>query len=192
MTGAVLALALTIAPRAKAAAPYTQTAQSTGPGSGTNQIVILPAAPNEQQVIKNIDYRSATNTALLSLSSGTTVFTVMSTNILGATATTNYVSGTNGFVPGGWVVLNRAGTPYVAALAGLTGASNIVLASGGWGVSAQPGDNIYMMGTANTYPLGLGTNFLNPFYIGTAGRPVLIQLGPAGLTNYMRITSQSE
>lgn len=166
---------------------------TTGTGA-TNAIVpntnimVFPTKADKQFVLYNLDYRTATNGQLW-IASGKQMFTQTQTN-LSASAVTNMVNSTNGFVPGSLLVLEHAGVGYVAGLSAIgqttnanTFGTNIVLAAGGWGVAASAGDNIYQLGTPRTIPVlaATGTNQLNgsAIFAGDMSRPVVVMLGPA-------------
>ena len=176
----------------QAASPFVTRTGSTGPGSATNYVVI-PSFAGYQAILQSVQYRSATNVGVLGFQSGAGAWTQTATNT--TTGVTNQISSTNGLVPGSFLVLEHAGTGYIAALASLGQATNgmltnAVLASGGWGVAPSVGDSIYQLGTASTIPVGLGTNAVNGncIFAGEPGRPIVVWLGPAGLTNYISAT----
>jgi len=97
------------------------------------------------------------------------------------------------------MVLQHAGACYSSTLSLWTtnaaGAPVIVLASGGWGVNASVGDDIYQMSAATTVGVGAVTNQWqngDALYVGNYGRPVMATLTGTGAvpsTSCLRITT---
>jgi len=182
------ALALSAALAAHAGVDFTTGTGATNAIVPNTNIMVFPTRADKQFVLYNLDYRTATN-GLLWMATGKQMFTQTQTN-LSASAVTNMVNSTNGFVPGSLLVLEHNGVGYVAGLSALgqttnanTFGTNIVLASGGWGVATSAGDNIYQLGTPRTIPLlaATGTNQINgsAIFAGDPGRPVVVMMGPA-------------
>jgi Phage capsid family len=118
-----------------------------------------------------------------------------------APSVTNAINSTNGLAASATLILEHGGVPYTATVSsyGNTGASTlnggqtgsatnvnyVVLGSGGWGVAANVGDNIYLMGTATTIPIPISTNVIagDAVFVGNYGRPVTVSLSTATTTN---------
>lgn len=156
--------------------------------------LIFPADPYGAQIrIVSVNWKSDTNNATLQFSDGATAFTQVSTNVA-TSSVTNQINSTNGLVPGSVIVLQHAGVCYASTVstfnestnAGPYGGTNVVLASGGWGVAASVGDAIYQMNSPMTLTEGQTTNAMNGeavFVSSLPGRPVMIKLTPALVTN---------
>ena len=172
----------------------------SGYGNATTPAsVILPADPSTAARLVTVNWSSDTNNAVLSISEGLGAYTITQTNAL-TTSVTNLVDRTNGFTAGTSVaVLQHAGVCYAATVstfnassttatnAGLiTGGTNLVLASGGFGTNTSIGDTVYLMGNTTTLPVGATTNFQSGVALFSAtynGRPIRVQLTPASTTN---------
>ena len=130
---------------------------------------------------------------MLSFSGGSVAYTIVETN-QATSSVTNKINSTNGLAASAVLLLNRGGTYYAASVSswnsttnsGFYGGTNVVLASGGWGVATSVGDPVYLMDTAVTIPIGATTNAINgeAIYVGALpGRPVRVVLTPALVTN---------
>jgi hypothetical protein len=187
LTGIVGLAALAIA-----SSPIYKTMSKNG-NAATPAQVIFPADPGSQIRIVNVNFATDTNNSTLSFSGGATAFFITITNALSSSVTNN-INTTNGLTPSSVLVLQHAGVCYAATLAswnsstnnqGVGGGTNVVLASGGWAVSTSVGDNVYQMDTVVSIP-ATATAAVNgdAIYVATLpGRPVLIKLSPALVTN---------
>lgn len=193
---AVAALGLcAFAFNAPAVLPTYKTFSAAGTAAAPATI-IFPDDPNSQIRIVTIYAQSDTNNAQLQFTTGGTAIWQTATNA-GASAVTNLVNSTNGLVPGSVLVLNHGGTMYSATLSSFNqnatngNGTNIVLNSGGWGVATSAGDNIYQMSATNTINVGNTTNSQNgdAIYVGNYGRPVMLRLTPALVTNALPAAS---
>ena len=159
----------------------------SGAGNATTPVtVIFPSDPSSQIRLVNVQYQSDSNTAVLSYSTGMGAYTVQNTNT--ATGLTNIVASNVGMVTGSVMVLEHLGVGYYATLSSTNNLTNAVLASGGWGVTPAIGDNMYQMSSASTFLIGsngTATAAQNgeALYVGNPGRPVMIQITPALVTN---------
>ena len=183
--------AVCLAVSALAASPSFKTLSDSGNAASPSE-VIFPASPGDQLRIVNANWNSDTNNAVLSFSGGSTAYYMTATN-QATTSTTNQVNSTNGLTANCIVVLQHLGTCYSATVtnwncstnSGVYGGTNIVIA-GGWGVAASVGDNVFLMDTPVTLPIGATTNAANgdAIYVATLpGRPVRVVLTPAFSTN---------
>lgn len=187
----LIALSLAVASLVSTAFAATPTYTSkSGAGNATTPTsVIFKADPDTQIRLVNINWQSDTNNAVLSYSTGEGAYIITATN-LDTSSVTQRVSTTAGLVANSIVVLQKAnGLCYPATLSSTNSGTNIVLASGGWGVTVAIDDAVYQMSTASTVLVGATTNAVNgeAIYVGNYGRPVRIQLTPALATN--RITT---
>lgn len=184
---AVCAIAFT----ALAASPRFKTLAANG-NAATGARVIFPADPSAQIRIVGANFTTDTNNSVLSFSGGSTAFAIQETN-QATSSITNKINSTNGLSGGAVLVLQHGGVCYYSTVstwnsstnAGWYGGTNVVLASGGWGVATSKGDSVYLMDTAVTIP-ATSTAAINGYSIYAAnysGRPVLVQLTPALGTN---------
>jgi len=186
---AVVGLAVAVA--AFAALPTFKTVSGYG-NATTGATVYFPADPNSQVRIVNVNYASDSNTAALNFASGTTPFYVTATNVA-TSSVTNQINSTNGLTAGGVLVLQHNGTCYSSTIStwnqttnsGPYGGTNVVLASGGWGVATSVYDEVELMSAARPIPVGATTNAINgdAIFVGNYGRIVSLQLTPALVTN---------
>ena len=195
LTAALAGIALL----AIAASPAYVTKSANGNAAAPAN-VILPADPYTQIRVVNVNYSTDTNNSVLSFTSGTTAYSIQFTNYA-TSATTNCINSTNGLSGGATLVLQHNGACYsstVSSWAAVTNASlytgytNVVLASGGWGVASSVGDSVYLMGTATTLPspaASSGTTTTaavngEAIYVASyQGRPVSVTITPALVTN---------
>jgi len=219
---ALIALLLSLAVSVMAGIPTYHSYSSAGNGT-TSAYVVFPADPNSQIRLVNLMYRNDTNICNIVLSSGTTAYSLVWTNV-SATAATNVIDSTNGLTIGTAIILQHAAnglcyTNYVlnygnSGTAAWTNANGVVLTNstttwgtygqgpagfpatnvnwvatgtGGWGVLALTGDEIYLMANTTSIPCG-ATNTVNTIagddiFSGNYGRPVEVQLSIANLTN---------
>jgi hypothetical protein len=186
LTGIVGLAALAIA-----SSPIYKTMSKNGNAAAPAQ-VIFPADPTTQIRIVNVNFTTDTNNSTLSFSGGATAYSITQTN-LATTSVTNAISQTNALLVGSGLVLQHAGVCYYSTIASYAqntnaapyGGTNVVLASGGWGVLTSPGDSVYLMDTAVTIP-ATATAAINgeAIYVATLpGRPVRVLLSPAEGTN---------
>jgi hypothetical protein len=189
---------LALAVSAFAASPAYVTKSAAGNAAAPAQLT-FPADPNSQVRIIQASYDTDTNNSVLSFSSGTTAYYQTITNTA-TTMVTNQINSTNGLTPNATLVLQHAGVCYPATVTAWNQATNfgpymgtnIVLASGGWGVIASPGDSIYLMSSAVTIAApaaasGTTTSATisgEALYVGQySGRPVTVKITPAFATN---------
>lgn len=184
--------ALSIATSALAVQPRFKTLSDAGNAASPAEVT-FPADPSSQIRIVGVNWNSDTNNAVLSISGGGAAFTIVETN-QSTSSVTNKINSTNGLSASAVLVLQHGGVCYPATLstwnsstnAGFYGGTNVVLASGGWGVATSVGDSVYLMDTPVTLPIGATTNWQSGFsiYAATyAGRPVRAVLTPALSTN---------
>lgn len=155
--------------------------------------VIFPADPAGTWRLLTANWSSDTNNAVLSISDGGTAYSIVETN-QATTSVTNKINSTNGLSANAVLVLQHAGVCYAATVsswnsstnAGFYGGTNVVLASGGWGVATKVGDSVYLMNTPITLPIGATTNFQSGYSLFSStyqGRPMRVVLTPALATN---------
>jgi hypothetical protein len=171
----------------------TYTTLSDNGNAASPSEVIFPADPTLQIRIVNVNWNSDTNNAVLSFSGGSTAYSIVETNEA-SSSVTNKINSTNSLAVSSVLVLQHAGVCYPAVISswgastntGPAGGTNVVLASGGWGVATSVGDSVYLMDTAVTIPIGATTNAQNGEAIYVAklvGRPVRAVLTPSLATN---------
>lgn len=190
---AVCGVALTVF----AASPRFVTKSDPGVAASPAE-VIFPSDPSSQLRIVSVNWQSDSNSAALSFSGGSTAYNIQQTNAL-TSSVTNLIGFTNGLSASAVLVLEHAGVCYSAVVSSwnasatfvtnsgvVTGGTNVVLASGGWGVATSIGDKVFLMDTPVTIPVGITTNAYNGFAVYAAtlvGRPVRVVLTPALVTN---------
>jgi hypothetical protein len=204
---AIAVASVCLAVSAFAASPSYKTLTDYGNAASPSEVV-FPEVANNQWRIVSVNYSSDTNNAVLSFSGGAQAYRIVQTNAA-TTSVTNLINSTNGLTASSVLLLNRGGTYYAATISSwasssttvtnsglVTGGTNVVLASGGWGVATQIGDPVYLMDTATTIPVGAATNAINgeAIYVGALpGRPVRVVLTPASTTNKLNaVTGRSE
>lgn len=203
---ACLAIALT----ARAGLPTYHTFSGFGTNNQTAvypATVILPADPNSQIRIVNINYAVDTNNAIFTFTTGGTAWSTVMTNL--STFTTNGVYSTNGMYGGEQVVLQHGGVCYTNSIStfgynsnicadGLTSSNYYVNTTTAFGVAPSIGDNIWQMTNSATIfanQSAITNNSLNQvingddIYSGNYGAPVEVQLGP--LWEFNRISTLS-
>lgn len=174
------------------AGPGYKTASANG-NAASPAAVILPADPSTTLRLVTVNWSSDTNNAVLSIADGGTAYSIVETN-QATTSVTNKINSTNGLSAGAVLVLQKGSTCYAATVSawnsstnsGPYGGTNVVLASGGWGVATAVGDAVYLMNSPVTLPVGATTNWQSGTAIFSAtypGRPVRVVLTPALVTN---------
>jgi hypothetical protein len=183
-----------------AASPTFKSTSANG-NAASPAAVILPADPYSQVRVLSVVYSTDTNNSSLSCTYGTTAFSITATNAT-TTAITNRISGTNGLTPSCVLVLQHAGVGYAATVASWNqdtntasgSGTNIVLASGAWGVATTVGDSVYLMSSATLLPAAAAASGSTTtaskdgeaiYVAGLSGRPVRIVLTPALGTNQL-------
>jgi len=216
---ALLALLLSLAFSVRAGIPSYHTFSAAG-NAANPATVILPADPNSQIRIVSVFYASDTNAGALQLSSGTTAYSLIASNLT-TSSITNVITATNGLSAGAVLVLQHGGVDYTNSVVsfgntGTNGLNNltntattwgvygtgsvgypatnlnyVVTGSGGFGVSAFAGDEIYLMGSITSLPVGAATNAINgdDIFSGNYGRPVIATLTPSLATNRLNSIS---
>lgn len=192
----LIAVGLLAGVAAFATLPTFKTFSAGGTHAAPAQINI-PADPNSEIRIVNLQWTSDTNNATITFTTATTAFYQTASNAL-SSSITNAINSTNGLAPSAVLILQHGGICYPAVLsswncttnaAAAGGAvTNIVLASGGWGVSATAGDDIFLMGQSQVIiPATASTGAYNgeALYCGNYGRPVTALLSPALVTNQL-------
>jgi hypothetical protein len=180
------------------AASPTYLTKSSGAGTAAAPAtIIFPAAAQTQIRVVSVAWKSDTNIATLSFSGGAAAYYQTITN-MATSSVTNQINSTNGLSGSAVIVLQHAGVCYQSTVStwnmstngGAYGGTNVVLASGGWGVLASAGDGVYVMDTPVTLDASSAVSDKEgvALYVGKlADRPVLIKLAPANVTN--QITS---
>jgi hypothetical protein len=152
-------------------------AQSSSPSYKTLSGGGSPAAPAEvdfiakpalQARLVSVNYQSDTNNAQLQISTGVSAVGITATNVA-SSSVTNQINSTNGLAPNAVLLLQHGGAAYIATAStwnqttnsGPYGGTNVVLASGGFGVATSVGDAVYLMGTPTALGIGAATNWLN-------------------------------
>ena len=174
--------------------------QQSFSGVGNNAlpaVVIIPAIPTAQTSIVSVWYTSDTNTGTINFSTGVGAYYTTVTNAL-SSSITKWVSSTNGLLANSVMVLQHAGSCYTNSLvsygnySGTNGATGtvtnacfMVLGTGGFGVSSTVFDDVFQMSSESSIYVGAGTNALNgvAVYVGNQGRPVMVRMSVASLTN---------
>lgn len=171
---------------------YTTKASNGNAAAPAN--VIFPAKDGQQIRLVGVNWASDTNNAALSLSSGVGAYTLLATNT--TTGVTQVVASVTGLAASDVLVLQHAGVCYATTIASTNSGTNIVLASGAWGVTPAIGDSVYRMSTPTTLPIGATTNWQagEAIFVSTyAGRPVRAVLTPANVTNQLNsVTAKYE
>ena len=177
-----------------AALPTYKTLSGYG-NSTAGASVYFPSDPNSQIRVIYVQYGND-KANFVNFATGTTAFTQVATNAL-SSSVTNILDSTNGLSASAPLVLEHAGVAYPAIVSSFNATSstnsagvtnwtyNVVLGSGGWGVNTSVGDNVYLMSTNVTLPIGIGTNVLagDDIYSGNYGRPVVVSIPAATNTN---------
>jgi hypothetical protein len=188
-----LALGLALALPASASSPAYKTMSASG-NAAAPATVIFSADPALQIRLVGANYTTDTNNSTLAFSGGATAFAIVETNT---------ANSTNGLSASAILVLQHNGTCYAATVSswsavtnsGPTLGTNVVLASGGWGVATSVGDSVYLMDTPVTIP-ATATAAINgeAIYVAAlSGRPVLVKLSPAAATNQLNtVTARYE
>jgi hypothetical protein len=195
-------MAVTLVMPASAALPTYHTFSAIG-NAAAPATVILPADPNSQIRVVSLFYSSDTNTAQLSLISGSTAYSLTATN-LATTSITNLIDSTNGLSGGSGLILQHGSGDFTNSVSSwgtyisgtntsgyVTNQAFLVTGSGGFGTLTTVGDNIYLMTNAVSLYIGSGTNQMNgdDIYSGYYGRPVQATLSPANWTNRIYVLS---
>lgn len=167
------------------AASPTYVNKSANGNASAGATVIFPADPQTQIRIVSANWNSDSNSANLSFTSGEGAYSILATNTTtGVTQTVNTVTG---IAASDVLVLQHAGVCYATTVSSTNAnGTNLVLASGAWGVTPAIGDSVYRMGSATLLPVGATTNAQNgvALYVATfPGRPVRVVLTPAAVTN---------
>jgi len=192
LTGlAICAVALSV----YAALPTYKTTSATGTAAAPS-LAKFTADPNSQIRVVNVNCQSDTNNARLEFTTGNGAYYQTATNVA-SSSVTNQINSTNGLVPNSVVVLQHQGALYVSTISSFDqnatngNGTNVVLASGGWGVASTVGDDIFQMSSTNYLFIGAATNGVNgdAIFVGNYGRPVLIRLTPALVTNAIPLVS---
>jgi hypothetical protein len=188
---AIAAVGLATAFSALAASPVYITKSANGNAASPAEVV-FPAAAQQQIRLVSANFTTDTNNSVLSISGGGAVFNITETN-QATSSVTNKINSTNGLSGSAVLVLQHAGVCYVATLsswnsstnAGFYGGTNVVLASGGWGVRTDVGDRVYLMDAPILTPAGTSAaiNGEAIYVAALPGRPVRVQLTPALVTN---------
>ena len=197
---------------ASAVLPTYKTLSAVGGATGgtvTNAGVCFPADPNSQIRLVNVLYKSDTNPGSLYFSTGVGAYYIAFTNA--ATAVTNFVNSTNGLSNGSIIVLQQGGNCYTSSISsygnsgtgaegGITNqssssqygpagaiATNVcwIVTPAALAATPQLYADVFQMSAATLFTVGATTNNLagDAIYVGNYGRPVLVLLGPPGLTN---------
>lgn len=188
---------------ALAALPTYKTVSAAG-NAAAPATVYFPFDPNSQVRVIYVNYNTDTNNSVLSFTSGSTSYSVTTTN-QAASSTTNLISSTNGLSAGATLVLQHGGTCYSSTVsswfkntnAAPYGGTGVVLASGGWGVATSVGDEVELMSSATTIPApaaSSGTTTTaavsgDAIYVGNYGRIVALTVTPALATNKVNSAS---
>lgn len=156
------------------------TYKSTSASGSTAATAYFPADPNSQ--VRVVGYNATSDKAgsVMSFTTGTTAFYVTATN-LATSSVTNYINSTNGLANSATLVVQHAGACYANTISSYgtnTSGAFVVLASGGWGVATSVNDDVYLMSSATTIPVGATTSVQNgeAVYVGNYGRPVKVTL----------------
>ena len=196
----LLTVGVACAVAAFAGSPTYKTTSANGNAASPAAVILLSDPTTQIRVVSAV-YTTDTNNSALSCSSGTTALNITQTN-LATSSITNAINTTNGLTAGAILVLEHAGVGYAATLASVTcntnaapfGGTNVVLASGGWGVLTTPGDNVYVMSSATSIPAPAATSGANTtaamngeaiYVAALPGRPVRMVLTPAYVTNQL-------
>ena len=187
----LLIAALTVALTAFASLP-TYLSKSANGNAASPATYIFPADQSTQIRVVGVNYTTDTNNSVLSFSGGTTAYTITETN-QATSSVTNKINSTNGLSGSAVLVLQHNGVCYAATVsswnsstnAGFYGGTNVVLASGGWGVRTSAGDSVYLMDTPVTIPAtsSAAINGEAIYAAALPGRPLMVQLTPALATN---------
>ena len=209
--GALLCGALIASALPQTCSALTFKTLSAGGNSTVGAWVAFPPDATMQLTrIVGVNWQSDNATAALSFRGGSTALWQVATNAA-TTSVTNLINSTNGLAVGSFVLLVHNGTCYSNTVVSwnsstnftaLTtnspayGGTNVVLTTGGWGVATSIGDEIFVMDTAVTIPIGATTNYMGGDAIYVANlpnRPVWVQLSPATTTNRLNsVTARME
>ena len=182
-----LAVGLLFAVTALGALPTYKTLSAYG-NSTAGALVYFPSDPNSQIRLIYVNWGDDKAGNKLNFYTGVTAYSQALTNAA-SSSVTNAINSTNGLAANASLILEHGGVPYPATLSSLStnaaGQPVLVLGSGGWGVNASVGDNIYLMSTATSIPIGVGTNAFagDALFTGNYGRPVEVTIDTATATN---------
>jgi hypothetical protein len=158
-------------------------------GNAAGAQVIFPADPNSQVRLVSCWYQSDTATNLLSFITGTGAYVVGTNSPAG---TSINVLQTNGLTTGASVIIQSANGRWITncTISSFPQSTNITLSlTPAFGFTN--GDSLYLMGSASTIPTLSTTNALNgeAIYVGNYGRPVLVTMSPASVSNRLNAVS---
>ncbi len=167
---------------ALAGSPVYVTKTAAGTAS-TPAFIIFPGDSSTQLRFVNVSYLTDTNNAAVTFTPCTGAYAISFATNAGALIT---VSKTNGLTAGASLIIQtRAGVTTNVVISSFVNATNVVLTC----VTAATAinDEVFLLGTAQTYFVGIGTNALNgeAIFVGNQGRPVTVKLSPALVTNYL-------
>jgi len=191
----ILSIAALVTGLAAAAQQYTVPQYLTTTATGTTLSTAYFAAQPLQQVrIVGAICTSDLAGSVLSLSSGVGAYTVASNAT--SSATTIYITSTNGLVSGDVLVLQTWGgtNAYDTVASNPTASNAVVITARGFGVAVTAGDQIYKMSAASTIPIGSGTaNYQGEaLFVGNKGRPVRATLNGTSANTINTFTARYE
>jgi hypothetical protein len=180
------AIALALAVGAWAAGTAYTTKQSNG---STTATVYFGATAGKQIRVVNLNGQSDKGAAVFSFRTGTAAYKVASAAV--STATNIVLTATNGLAANDVILIQTASGSFTnATIHGFESTGTNVALTAQIGFAVAAGDAVYELGSATT--IRCGTN--NPaapttyageaIYVGTIGRPVMIQVdGTSACTN---------
>ena len=191
----ILSIAALVTGLAAAAQQYTVPQYLTTTATGTTLSTAYFAAQPLQQVrIVGAICTSDLAGSVLSLSSGVGAYTVASNAT--SSATTIYITSTNGLVSGDVLVLQTWGgtNAYDTVASNPTASNAVVITASGFGVAVTADDQIYKMSAASTIPIGSGTgNYQGEaLFVGNKGRPVRATLNGTSANTINTLTARYE
>ena len=171
--------------------PTYTTATATG---GTSSTAYFPAQPFQQIRVVGAVATSDLAGSILSLTTGVGAYTVASNAV--SSATTIYITATNGLASGDVLVLQTWGATnaYDTVASNPTVSNAVVITASGFGVAVKAGDQLYKMGTASTIPVGSNTvNYQgDALFVGNKGRPVRVTLNGTTTNTINLLTARYE
>lgn len=175
------------------AATPTYVTLSGGGTSSAGASVTFPADPTTQIRLVNVSWNSDKSDGALTYKTGQGAYVLTAANA-SSSGVTQVVNTVTGLAANDVLVLQQGGSCYTASIASTNSGTNVVLASGGFGVATVAGSDVYKMSSATTVPVGATTNSANgeAIFVGNSGRPVSVALPAATTTNHLQVTARYE
>lgn len=163
--------------------------KSAGGNTTAGAQVSFVADPQAQIRVVSVWYGSDASTNQLRFSSGAGSYVISSNNAAAAIIT---VSTTNGLAANDRLFIQSANGAYWTncTISSFPQSTNIIISLAP-SFGTTNGDYVYKMNTPDTIPIGVATNALSgeAIWIGTYGRPVIVEMFPAAVSNRLNTVS---